>query len=106
MNSFFNKTITIKRRTNTGTDFHPVYTWSTLSSVKGAKDLLTERRVIRDAGGNILADFIFYFNYTDILVSDIILCDDEYFTIYSIFNPMGKNKHLEIKALKAKDGQY
>ena len=106
MNSFFNQTLTIKRRSNTGTDFHPVYTWSTVYTVNGALDLLSERRVVRDPGGNILADYVFYLNYIDIYASDIITCNGIDYTIYSIFNPMGKNRHLEVKALRAKEGEY
>jgi hypothetical protein len=106
LNSFFNKTLTVKRRVNTGTEFHPVYSWTTVQTVNGAQDLLSERRIVRDPGGNILADFVFYMPYTNIYASDVIYCDSQNYTIYSIFNPMEKNHHIEIKALRAKEGEY
>lgn len=105
LKSFHNKSVLIKRRTNTGTEFHPVYTWATLSTVTGMLDLLNERRVVMNEGGVVLADYMIYIDYTDVTTSDIIQIGSDQYTIYSIHNPNGLNRMLEIKALKKKPGE-
>lgn len=105
MRSYYNKSVQVKRRTNTGTDFHPVYTWATIKTTPGMVDLLNERRVVMNEGGVVLADYMIYIDYTDVTTRDIIQIGTDQYTIYSIHNPNGMNRMLEIKALKKKPGE-
>lgn len=92
-----NNTLNVYRKTNTGTNVAPVYTFVLQHSVDCTKDQMNSSRVIRRDGDKILADHIIYIDYiSDIKMRDILRVDDDEFTIYRIHNPNEKNHHLEI----------
>jgi hypothetical protein len=68
-------------------------------------DLLSERRVVKSEGSIILADHMVYIDYTDVTTRDILQIGSDQYSIYSIHNPNGLNRQIEIKVLKKKPGE-
>lgn len=102
-----NSSIIVQNRTNTGTNFKPVYTWATYATLDAVKDLISERNQPRNEGNSVLADTVFFVDfYADINNSMRIKHGSDYYSIYQIHNPNELNRHLEIKCLKMKDGSF
>ena len=102
--NLYNARIEIQRKTNSGTDFHPVWGWSVIETVDCLKTMLSENEIIRSEGGRILADCKVYVDVTDVTTKDRLKIDAELFKIYSAKDPNGMGHHLLIKCKLLYDG--
>lgn len=101
-----NTTGSIIRRVNTGNNVDPVYSdIDVVSDVPGLLDQLSEKKVIRDDGGRIIADHVFFIDYVSgILGTDRAVVGSNEYNIYRVRNPNGMNRHLEIYMLLVQPG--
>lgn len=102
--AFLKDEIEILRRQKTGTDFNPVWVWSTIAIVNGLLNLLSGRDVIKNEGNKIVADWKVYLEVTDVKEIDMIKNGADVYDIYSIHNPNNMGRHLEIKMKKLEPG--
>lgn len=100
--------IEAQSRTNTGTDFHPVWDWDTEFIENGLIIELMERNKVYDEGGKIIADHKLYWKYTTntsgVNYKYRIKWGSNLYSIYSIKNPNQRNHHFEMKLLKLPEG--
>lgn len=100
-----NTTISIESRTNTGTDFRPVYTWAEFASLSALRYKLSERETPKNEGMVVLADYKFFCDYKSGITTDMrIKHNDIYYNIYSVDNVNDMNRHLEIMAKQESTG--
>lgn len=97
MEEHFNKTVKICSKTNSGTSFKPVWSWSVLETTTGLLDKLSEKKIIRNEGNKIIADHILIIMPTTIDTANRIIIGTDAYDIYSITNPNMLNHHYEIK---------
>lgn len=100
-----NTSITVYRKTNTGDNVTPNYTYPLVDTINAVVNQLSESRFIRNEGDKIVADHEIFIDYISTLeFEDYIKDGDDYFQIYSIKDPNKRNHHLEIKALQMPRG--
>jgi len=103
--SLLNTEITIQERTNTGSDFKPVYTWSTYKTLKALKYKLNEREQPRNEGNTVMADYRFYTEYSSGVTNVMrVKHGTDYYNIYNVNDPNEMNRHLEINCKLQPDG--
>ncbi len=102
--SCFNADLSIQRRQNVGTDFRPVWEWTELDNVRGLIDMLSERWLVRNEGGAVVADHIAYIMPFPVRVKDRIVSGENTYDVYSVHDPNGKGHHYELKMLLMPEG--
>ncbi len=97
--------IEVYRKRNAGTDFRPLWVWDLVLSTTGLRDKLSESKIIRNEGGVVLADYVYYTDYADIRSDDRIKAGSSFYDVFNAYDPNDMNDHLEIfcKLLPAGD---
>lgn len=100
-----NTTIKITEHDNIGSDFHPIYTWDEVTEIPARVRQLTEREVIRNEGGTILANYKAYFLPTTITTENRIEHGNDIFKVYSVNEVDGMDHHIEVLMLRLQLGE-
>lgn len=102
--SCFNADLSLQRRFNMGTDFRPVWEWVELANVRGLIDKLSERWIVRNEGGSVVADHIAFIMPYAVRVKDRVVSGGNTYEVYSIHDPNGRGHHYELKMLLLPEG--
>lgn len=103
-NFSYTRTVDVYRRENVGTIFHPIYAWGFLEEKQCVKNQLSFKKMIRDEGGKVQADYFFFCDYGDVQGTDRIVDGSNVYEVYRVFDPNELHRHLEIFALLLPEG--
>jgi len=98
MDHLLNTAITVRRKTNTGTSYKPVWAFSLVYTGMGCINKLSESRVVRNEGGVIVADHQCYLKTLTLVNGDRIVktSDSTVYDIYNVDDPNLMGRHIEV----------